>query len=340
MSRDYTPFNIQNYEVTSFNQMKFILSFFAVAFLACVTWLLASVTPVPSAIMALLLGTVFQIPLKKNEVGLAWSERQGLGWAIALLGFQMPINQLLSSGGSLLLLVVLGLLFTLLWAMILSRWMGLNEDQGIMVAVGNGICGAAAVMATQSVIKSNREDTTMAVALINVLGLLGILLTPALVLWLFPGQTEMAGHWIGNTLQSMPHVVAAAMASGSGVVEPAVWLKMIRILMLIPVLLLLASWQATSQRANQSNLPWMALVPVFVWGFLLSAGLATWGVVSEDWLSRIAWLSKGLMTMALVAMGAQLQWRVMRSSGLRLLAVGLLLFVGQLSFSAWLLHQM
>ena len=210
-----------------------------------------------AALIALLMGIVVGLVVAQMQgensllsYGFSWSERQGLGLAIALMGFQMPWLVLMTSGGKVLFLVCSGLVFTFAVTYLLSRVFKLSQQQTVLMATGNGICGSAAVMATQSIIKSNRSDTAMVVTLVNLLGLLGIIITPMLVLQFFPLESFQAGQFIGNTLQSMPHVVAAGFTVGDDVAQTAVWVKMVRILMLLPVLFILAWWQRSESNKN------------------------------------------------------------------------------------------
>lgn len=306
---------------------------------------------ISGALLALAFGIVFGISLGRSvsyspiwEQGFAWSERQGLGLAIALMGFQMPWQALFSSGWQVLFLVILALLFTFIMAFMLSKLFGLSQAQRLLMATGNGICGSAAVMATQSIIQSNRADTAMVVTVVNLLGLLGILVTPVLVAQYFPADDFSAGQLIGNTLQSMPHVVAAGFSVNDDVAQTAVWVKMVRILMLLPVLFLLAWWQHR-QLDNQAgienrDLPWLALIPVFIWGFMLCALLSLWIEIPQTALKVLDQVSDVLMCMALVAIGAQIQWQKIRQSGGRLLIVGLLLFALQMVFSGLLIANL
>lgn len=315
---------------------------------------LASLSGFSAAVLALLTGMFISSCLRVTGVwvsclqsdGLTWCEKQGLGWAIALMGLQMPWAALQGSGAQVLVLVCAGLVFTFSASFLLSRWFQLSQDQSMLMATGNGICGSAAVMATQSIIHANRSDTAMVVTLVNLLGLLGIVVTPLMVWHWFPGQVMHAGQLIGNTLQSMPHVVAAGFAVNDDVAQTAVWVKMIRILMLMPVLFLLAWWHSKQKPQHQLNpiskkrLPWLALVPVFIWGFMSLALLnlvITLPALLLAWIER---LSDLLMCMALVAIGAHIQWQEMRRSGGKILLMGVLLFGLQLVFSVLLIANL
>ncbi len=299
---------------------------------------------ISGALLALLFGIAFGVSVGRMtkhrplwEAGFAWGERQGLGLAIALMGFQMPWQALFSSGWQVLILVILGLLFTFVIAMMLSKVFRLSHSQRLLMATGNGICGSAAVMATQSIIQSNRADTAMVVTVVNLLGLLGILVTPFLIAQYFPADDFSAGQLIGNTLQSMPHVVAAGFSVNDDVAQTAVWVKMVRILMLLPVLFLLAWWQHRHDKnhneALKQNLPWLALIPVFIWGFMLCALCSLWFELPQGALDVLDQISDVLMCMALVAIGAQIQWQNIRQSGGRLMVMGVVLFACQLVFS-------
>lgn len=325
----------------------------AICFAFCATRL-AVYLGISAALVALLLGvflTLFiNFVIKRSKllassvgVDFSWSERQGLGLAITLMGFQMPWSSLVSSGVEVLILVFSGLVFTFCVTYLLSKTFRLSDDQGLLMATGNGICGSAAVMATQSVLGSNKANTAMVVTLVNVLGLLGMFLTPSLVTYYFQDQDLLAGQFIGNTLQSMPHVVAAGFSVNGDVAQTAVWVKMVRILMLVPVLVLLSLWyqKAKKDQPNRGMKAFnLSLIPGFIWGFLLCALIVGVFALPVEYLEAIESMSDFLMYMTLVAIGAGIQWQKIRQSGGRLLAVGLLLFAMQLTFSGLLVANL
>ncbi len=300
---------------------------------------------ISSAIFAIILGMILGIShpfLPDIQPSVVWCERTGLGLAVALLGFQMPWQMVASSGSEIIILIISGIIMTVSLSILFGYLMRIKDPLITLVAIGSAICGSAAVMASQSIINSDRTETAMAVTLINLLGLLGIIAMPWVAQFFFPNQELSSGALIGNTLQSMPHVVAAGISVSESVTETAIWTKMIRILMLMPVLFLLALWCQRRQRLTMSfnQISWFTQIPKFIWGFIFCSLLTVLLTIPQAVLYVLEQISDTLMLMALAAIGMQVKWTPMRQQGIGLLFFGTVVFITQTIFSIWLLHHL
>ncbi len=172
------------------------------------------------------------------------------------------------------------------------------------------------------------------------MGFAGVFVTVWLANWFFKADSELAGLLVGNTLQSMGHVVAAGFSINNEVGQTAVLVKMYRIVMLIPVLLLLiVFWgkQVKKEPSKSERIHWLKLIPVFIWVFLLLCLLATMAWIPQTWVEIMTMTSRWLFLLAMAAIGLNIELKHIYQTGGRILLLGLLVFSAQLIFSSWIL---
>jgi len=282
-------------------------------------------------------------PIERLNQGVRWTECHVLALAVGLLGAQLNVAVLTKLGWWSLLLVVSGLLVTFLLALVIGRWLGLNRQTACLLGSGQGVCGTAAIMATQSVIKAQASQAALVVAWVNFLGFVGLFVLPAMLTHWFPGEAALAGHLIGNTLQSMGHVVAAGFALDEQTGQLAVLIKMARILMLIPLLLLLILWQrrqtTSSTDVAMPQPAFMRLIPWFIWLFLLLSVASSMQWISPAVQGMLDQVGDVLFLMAMAAIGMGIRIKALWSEGLPLMLAAVLVFALQIGFSLfWLLQ--
>ena len=282
-------------------------------------------------------------PFERLSRGVKWTECHVLALAVGLLGAQLNVTVLAKLGWWSVLLVVSGLLVTFLLALVIGRWLGLNRQTACLLGSGQGVCGTAAIMATQSVIKAPASTAALVVAWVNFLGFVGLFALPAILNHWFPGEAALAGHLIGNTLQSMGHVVAAGFTLDEHTGQLAVLIKMARILMLIPLLLLLILWQRRqTHNTVDEGLPRPALaqlVPWFIWLFLILSVVSSMQWISPSVQGVLERVGDFLFLMAMAAIGMGIRLKELWSEGLPLMLAAVLVFVLQVGFSLiWLLQ--
>ncbi|WP_223788117.1 YeiH family protein [Marinicella meishanensis] len=323
-----------------------------VGLLALAAWWLSDHFSMGVTLLALLmgfvLGNVWPVP-RRCVAGVDWLECHALSVAVALMGLQMNAWVLWQINGAVLVFVVLALVMTFAITALLARLLAIPASTACLLASGQGICGSAAVMAVQKVLQGPVGPAAMTVAVVNFLGFLGVFVLAWLApVWVGDGPGEM-GLLLGNTLQSMGHVVAAGFAVSDPVGQTAVLIKMCRILLLVPLLLvLIVLWRQTpatepaSDPATRTPGPWswLALVPWFIWVFLLCAVLA-----SMAWLPQpvLAWgerLSDGLFVLAMVAIGLKVRVRELGATGGRLVLLGALVFASQIGLTGLFVHYL
>ncbi len=272
-------------------------------------------------------------------VGIAKQDLLRLG--VVLYGLRLTMQDIGHVGlaGVVIDALVMGSTFMLAWVAG-TRWLGLDRRTAMLIGAGSSICGAAAVMATEPVVRARSEQVTVAVATVVVFGTLAIFLYPVLFElnrhWrLIPADAYRFGLYAGSTIHEVAQVVAAARSIAPAAADTAVIEKMVRVMMLAPFLLALSAWLARAD-ARRPEMPaadggrHVAPAKVRVPGF----ALAFVGVVlvnSLHWLPpRWIALANGadtlLLATAMAALGLSTRIGAIRQAGAKPLALALLLF--------------
>lgn len=270
--------------------------------------------PISPSILALLAGLALAPRLRRDHLapGFAWASRTGLRLGVALLGCRIGLGELRALGPSTWLGLTLGVGVTLLGVRWLARRAGLSDELAWLLAVGHAICGAAAVAATDAIVRGKPRDATTAIALVTLLGTLSMLLLPA-ACRLLDCAPSTAGHVAGAALHEVAQAVAAGYALGDECGAVATVVKLARVALLMPVTVLIA---ASRPRAGNA-----VAVPWFVVGFalcvLLAPGLPA--VVVESAQSA----STALLATAMAGLGLRTALRDLHEAGARTLLVAL-----------------
>ncbi|WP_187487516.1 YeiH family putative sulfate export transporter [Duffyella gerundensis] len=248
---------------------------------------------------------------------------------IILYGFRLTLQQIADVGLSGVLIDLLTLSSTFLLACWLGcRMLKLDRQTSWLIGAGSSICGAAAVLATEPVVKADGAKVAVAIATVVIFGTLAIFLYPALWplvqhLWPAVSATDY-GLFTGSTLHEVAQVVAAGHAIGPEAENAAVIAKMLRVMMLAPFLLLLGAWIRRSAAASATPTP-----IAFPWFALLFIGVALFNslqLLPASLIHTLTQLDNLLLAMAMAALGLTTRLRDLKRAGLRPLALGLLLF--------------
>ena len=157
-----------------------------------------------------------------------------------------------------------------------SRAARLPHRMAVLIACGNSICGNSAIAAVASVIGATGREIASAIAFTAILGVVVVLALPLLVpvLDLSAGQY---GVLAGLTVYAVPQVLAATAPFGSLSMQVGTLVKLLRVLMLGPVVLLLSVGMRGNAGTDpvRTGVPWRPgrFIPWFIIGFLLAAVL-------------------------------------------------------------------
>lgn len=267
----------------------------------------------------------------RMDAGVAQAKGRVLRLAIVFYGLRLTLQDVESVGlaGILVDAVMMGTTFPLAtWAG--TRWLGLERMETMLIGAGSAICGAAAVLATEPVVRARSEQVAVAVATVVVFGTLAMFLYPALFhlsqAWgLVAGSEHAFGIYIGSTVHEVAQVVVAADAIGARAADAAVIAKMVRVMLLAPFLVILSAWLARA--AGRPGVPGRRItIPWFAFGFVAVVLLHSAFALPAALQAEAAAFDDFLLAMAMGALGLTTHIGAIRRAGLRPLALALLLF--------------
>lgn len=263
--------------------------------------------------------------------GVAFSKAKLLRLGIMLYGFRLTVQQIAAVGVAAIVSDVLMLVSTFLLAWWLGRrWLKMDEDTVILIGAGSSICGAAAVMATEPLLKAHTAKVTVAVAAVVIFGTVGIFLYPQMHAWgWWPLDSNHYGVYIGSSVHEVAQVVAAGRSISPEVADTAVTTKMIRVMMLAPFLVFLAAWLKRGRHgsAGVSGSRLSASIPWFAFVFIGVALFNSLHWLPESWVRVLTWLDTVLLAMAMAALGLTTHVAAIRQAGPKPLLLGLLLLL-------------
>ncbi|GJD66839.1 YeiH family protein [Methylobacterium frigidaeris] len=284
-------------------------------------------------VLAIVLGTALRTAWKPGArffPGIAFGAKTILEIAVVLLGASLSLATLLAAGPGLLVGIALVVMAAIAASYGIGRALGLHPRLAILVACGNSICGNSAIAATAPVIGADGEDVASSIAFTAVLGVLVVLGLPLLVplLGLSPMQY---GVLAGLTVYAVPQVLAATAPVAALSVQVGTLVKLVRVLMLGPVVLALslgasrlreetdeAPPQVTAgERPKPDRVAIHRLVPWFILAFLAMAGLRSGGLIPQAALPSIAATANVLTIVSMAALGLGVDVRSVAGAGLR-----------------------
>ena len=295
-------------------------------------------------VLAILLGVVIRAvwkPAHGFEAGIVFSAKFLLEFSVMLLGASVSVRTVLGIGPYLLIGIAFVVTVALVSSYIISRGLGLSKKMAILIACGNSICGNSAIAAVAPVIGAKSEDITSSIAFTAVLGVVMVIGLPFLVPILGLSLTQY-GVLAGLTVYAVPQVLAATLPIGALSNQVGTVIKLVRVLMLGPVVLvvsLLTSGSrektdesvhssAAAARPKSRRVALRQLVPWFIVAFLLVATARSLGWIPERAVGLTAVLANRLTTVSMAALGLGVDLRVVAKAGIKVtLAVILSLIV-------------
>ena len=291
--------------------------------------LAAGIGPLSSIVVAVALGFFLRnarlLPAAADP-GLAFAATSLLRVAIVLLGLRLVVDDLWVVGGQVIAVVVVTVVATLVFTYGLGRLLGLPASLALLTGTGYAICGATAVAAMREVVDADDGAPAFAIALVTMFGTLSIFVLPAAAQLLSLGAVAF-GQWAGTAVHDVGQVVATAAFAGEDALTYAVAVKLMRVLLLGPLLLLIGVLWRRRRSTGTSNGLRPVLLPPFVVGFMLAAAIRATGVLPDQVLSTLGAGETWLFTVALLGLGAGVRYADLREVGSRALVLGVLAFL-------------
>lgn len=273
--------------------------------------------------------------LDRLSPGLRFCQQKLLRLGIVLYGIRLTVRDLSNLGPRALvfdLMVISSVLLIGYW--LGTRVFGLDSDTALLVSAGSGICGAAAVLATERVIETESHKVSVAVATVVVFGTVAMFLYP--VLYPLTGFTERQfGIYTGATVHEVAQVLAAGRAVSQAASDTAVITKMLRVLLLAPVLLIISRWRnhGASGVSRQIKFPWF----VFWFGAVIVA--QSFVKLPKTARTELIDFDTIMLSSAMFALGLGTRWQQLKQAGTRPLLLAAVIFAGLVS-GGWIVTRL
>lgn len=258
------------------------------------------------------------------DPGINVAAKEVLELAIVLLGASVDLPLLLRAGPSLAIGIIAVVVVGLALGYGIGRAFGLPHRLAVLVAAGNAICGNSAIAAVAPVIGAEREHVASAIAFTATLGVLVVLGLPHLMGPLGLSEYQY-GVLAGLTVYAVPQVLAAAFPVGALAGQIGTLVKLVRVLMLGPVVLFFtlthrapsphADATIIGERTGRRAVSLASALPWFIIGFLLLAALRSSGVIPQNAASPLKSLSSWLTILAMAALGLGVDLRTLKKIG-------------------------
>ncbi|MEO1967051.1 putative sulfate exporter family transporter, partial [Hyphomonas sp.] len=275
-------------------------------------------------VLAILLGVAYHTVFGLHDrlrAGVHFSSKLLLEAAIVLLGASVSAAAI-GKAGLPLVAAIAGVVFAAIAISYgIGRVIGLPHKLALLVACGNSICGNSAIVAAAPVIEAESEYVTASIAFTAALGILVVLFLPLFKLQLDMSERQY-GVLAGLTVYAVPQVLAATAPVGLLSTQVGTLVKLIRVLLLGPVILLLGLAGGKAAGASRPGLG--RLVPWFIIGFLAMMALRSANLIPAAALPPLAAASTLLTLVSMAALGLMVDLRSVIASGGRVLTTGVL----------------
>ncbi|MBR0758220.1 putative sulfate exporter family transporter [Bradyrhizobium jicamae] len=298
---------------------------------------------IEALVVAILLGmavrTAWQ-PSERWRSGIAFSAKQLLEVAVMLLGASISFAAILASGYLLIAAIAATVAIMLAVSYGLSRMLGLPTKLSILIACGNSICGNSAIAAVAPIIEADGDDIASSISFTAILGVLMVLGLPLLIPLLKLSATQY-GILAGLTVYAVPQVLAATVPAGIVSTQIGTLVKLVRVLMLGPIVIALSLFVARRRKAGSAKAAAISpfkLVPWFIIGFLVLAALRSFQLVPDVAIAPVTKTAAILTVLSMAALGLGVDVRVLSTVGGRVTAAVTLSLILLLGLSIALVH--
>jgi uncharacterized integral membrane protein (TIGR00698 family) len=258
------------------------------------------------------------------EPGIEFGAKTLLEVAIVLLGATISFAAIGRAGGVVIAVVLAIVICSILAGFAIGRLLGLSSRLSILIACGNSICGNSAIVAVAPVIDARREEVAAALAFTAVLGIAIVLGLPVAQAWLGLSLPQY-GAMAGLTVYAVPQVLAAAAPGGLAAIQAGTLVKLLRVLMLGPVILTLGLLER--RRCGRRAARPVGLLPWFIVGFVVLAAIRSLGLIPEAMLGIPPLLASGLTVVAMAGLGLSVDIGAVAAAGGRVIVAASLSLV-------------
>jgi uncharacterized integral membrane protein (TIGR00698 family) len=260
--------------------------------------------------------------------GIQFASKRLLRFAIILFGLKLNMDVVLHQGLGLLARDVVTIIFAIAATLLLAKWFKADLSLSLLLGIGTGVCGAAAIAAVSPIVKAKEEDTAIGAGLIALIGTL-FAITYTVIRPFLPLTPTQYGTWAGISLHEIAHVALAGAPAGTDGLAIALLAKLGRVFLLVPLSFILLYWMkrknkgqaaAAEEAGSKIEFPW------FLIGFVLmslfgSYVLGKMIIVPTAIMNDLSFLTSFMLTMAMIGLGLNVSLRDVRNKAMRPLLV-------------------
>ncbi|UOQ86887.1 YeiH family protein [Gracilibacillus salinarum] len=255
------------------------------------------------------------------RLGIAFSSQKLLRFAIVLFGLKLNIATVIQDGAGLLLRDIGVITFAILTTVWLARLVKADKNISLLLGVGTGVCGAAAIAAIAPIIKSKEEDTAISVGIIALFGTV-FAITYTILRPFLPLTPTEYGIWSGISLHEVAHVALASAPAGKEALAIGLLAKLGRVFLLLPLCLLFIYIIKRKKGRDEQDAQTKIAFPWFLIGFMVMSILGSFVLgdiihVSSSFINGASHLSTWCLTAAMVGLGLNVNIRDLRAKALK-----------------------
>lgn len=291
-------------------------------------------TGLDALVLAILIAAAvraFHEPGTRLLPGIDFSAKILLEMSVALLGLSISLHRIAEAGLGLLGIIVAVVLVSIIASYAICRLLGIGSHMAALIACGNAICGNSAIAAVAPAIRASREDVVSAITFSAILGVAVVVYLPLLIP-LFGIADREYGILAGLTIYAVPQVLAATAPAGLQAVQIGTTVKLVRVLLLGPVVMVMSALEARHRTTQPDRavvpsgwreaLVFTRMFPPFILAFLVLATLSTMGLIPTSFAAGALTIHKALALVAMAGLGLSVDLRLLfQISGRLTLAV-------------------
>jgi len=285
-------------------------------------------------IIGIVLGMIFANKLKdrflqKYNAGIVYSTRTILRLGIVLYGFRLTLQNVQDIGFFAVLVSITIIFSTFSFGYFLgTKVLKIDKEITILTCAGSSICGAAAVLAAEPVVGAKSYKSAIAVSTVVLFGTISMFLYPFLYkLAYIPFDKETMGIFIGATLHEVAHVVGAGNAISDVTSSTAIIVKMIRVMLLAPFLIILSFFVLKGAKDKVKNKKTQITIPWFAVLFIIVVCFNSLNFLPDATINTINYIDTFLLTMAMFALGMETSFDKFKNVGFKLVLLAFILFL-------------
>lgn len=255
------------------------------------------------------------------RTGIQFSAKKLLRLAIILFGLKLNIDIVFHQGLGLLVRDVGTIIFSIFLTILLAKWFKADASLSLLLGIGTGVCGAAAVAAVSPILKTKDEDTAMSAGIIALVGT--IFAIAYTILRLFIPLTDLQyGVWSGVSLHEIAHVALAGTPAGPNALAIALLAKLGRVFLLVPLCFILMYWMKRKEGKVKSGSEAKIEFPWFLIGFIIMSLFGSYVnghliIIPAHVMDGISFITTFILTMAMIGLGLNVSLKDVRTKALR-----------------------